>query len=123
MITVDELMKLEKGTIIYVAASGIGKGSNNLIEEEFESLRQVSSGDHHLMVKNGGYSLKNSLRQGVCLFLNKDEAVEYMIERHNRLYNNELSRITAEISKLKMLLDKMYNDGPGEPDYIFLGRH
>lgn len=121
MITVDEFRALPAGTIFYVAAPGnLGIESNTLSEERFVKVIDSPNGIH-LQLTGGGISYKYG-KQGKSFFLDKDEAIAFMEERHLVRYNNNVMYHATQIEKLKVELEKLQADGPGEPNYKFYAR-
>lgn len=120
MITLDELYKLESGTIIYVAAPGIlpeKHRPNTLSEEKFISMRQTAR-DPHLMTTSGGYSF-SYVRKGQALFLDKSEAEDYMQKRHEEIYVTMITDLSKEISNLQDKLKELCEKGAGKANYIY----
>lgn len=120
MVTIEELSKLEEGTIIYVAAPGRGckqSWANCLSEETFIGIDKLRSG-YFIDCSSGGYNFEY-LRRGEALFLDKSEAEMYMEAWHIQLYYSNIRRLALEIDKLQQELTELHNTGPSDPDYLY----
>lgn len=121
MITKEEFLAMKPGTVFYVAAPGnLAIESNTLSEERFVKVIDSPNG-FHLQLVGGGISYKYA-KEGKSFFLDKNEAIAFMEERHLIRHNNNVMYHTAQIEKLKAALEKLQAEGPGEPNYKFRAR-
>ena len=121
MITKEQFLAMKPGTVFYVAAPGrLGLESNNLSAEVF--IKTLISHDKlHLQTECGGLAFEYG-KNGASFYLDKDEAENFMAERHVNRHKAGLKLRATQIEKLKQEIANMEANGPGEPDYLYHDR-
>lgn len=122
MITKEEFREMKPGTVFYVAAPGRIRAieSNTLSEETFVKFLEGDRGCH-ISTECGGIGFSYG-KSGKSFYLDKDEALVFMEERHVALHREGLKDRASQIERLKKEIARMESAGPGEPDYRYHDR-
>ena len=122
MITLEQFREMKPGTVFYVAAPGLIRAieSNTLSEETFVKFLEGDRGCH-IITECGGISFSYG-KHGESFYLDKDEALCFMEERHVALHREGLKERASQIERLKREIAQMESSGPGEPNYVYHDR-